>query len=143
MVILEELKKVASHPAADELYELVRRRLPRVSLGTVYRNLELLCESGMVRKLEYGGSQRRYDGDATHHYHLRCVSCGRVEDAPIKPVSEIEESLRKMSDYEIIGHHVEFVGICPECKRKAPRTATQTKRALRKEKKHGTERITN
>jgi Fur family ferric uptake transcriptional regulator len=55
-VILEELRKVNTHPSADEIYEIVRKRLPRISLGTVYRNLEILSESGDIQKLEPGCS---------------------------------------------------------------------------------------
>ena len=115
-VILDELRKLKSHPSADELYRRVRRFLPRISLGTVYRNLEVLSQRGIVQKVELGGPQRRYDGDVTTHYHVRCVECGRVEDAPVKPVRSLEKRLRRLSDYEILGHRVEFIGLCPECK---------------------------
>ena len=64
-VILEELKNLTTHPTADELYSMVRRRLPRISLGTVYRNLEILSEMGLAQKLESAGAQRRYGGDVT------------------------------------------------------------------------------
>ncbi len=54
-IILEELRNVCTHPSADEIYEMVRRRLPRISLGTVYRNLEILCELREIQKIETGG----------------------------------------------------------------------------------------
>jgi Fur family ferric uptake transcriptional regulator len=115
-VILDELRKLKSHPSADEVYRRVRRFLPRISLGTVYRNLEVLSQEGVVQKVELGGPQRRYDGDITTHYHVRCIECGRVEDAPVKPTKSVEERLRRLSDYEILGHRVEFIGLCPKCK---------------------------
>ena len=118
-VILEELRKINSHPTADEVYEMVRRRLPRVSLGTVYRNLDMLCECGMIQKLELAGPQRRFDGTIENHYHVRCIRCGRVEDAPIEPLAALEDTLRELSDYEIIGHRLKFIGICPQCKQGA------------------------
>ncbi len=121
-VILEELGKVRSHPTADEVYDMVRRRLPRVSLGTVYRNLEMLSELGMIRKLELGGSRRRFDGNVRDHYHVRCISCGRLEDAPVKSVAPVEDALRRVTDYEIIGHRLEFIGLCPQCKKSAQRS---------------------
>jgi Fur family ferric uptake transcriptional regulator len=71
-ILLEELAKTNSHPTACELYDIVRRRLPRIGLGTVYRNLELMAESGMIVKLEVGGVQKRFDADTTPHYHIRC-----------------------------------------------------------------------
>ena len=115
-VILEELAKVTSHPSADEVYEMVRRRLPRISLGTVYRNLEVLSETGMIQKLAPGGSHMRFDANCHAHYHIRCVRCGRVDDAPVAPLPDIEQSLRKQTDYEVMGHSVEFLGVCPACK---------------------------
>jgi len=79
-LILSELRKVTSHPTADEVYDMVRRIMPRISLGTVYRNLDLLVERGMVLRLGAPGGQRRFDGNAEPHPHLRCVVCSRVED---------------------------------------------------------------
>ena len=81
-VILEELRNVNTHPSADEIYEMVRKRLPRISIGTVYRNLEILCASGEIQKLEFGCSLKRFDGVATAHYHISCLDCDRVIDAP-------------------------------------------------------------
>jgi len=115
-VILEELKNMRTHPTADEIYQRVRRRLPRISLGTVYRNLEILSQYGMIRKTEMAGAQKRFDGNLMNHYHLRCIRCGRLEDAPVEPISSIEAYLEGKSDYEILGHHLEFVGLCPRCK---------------------------
>ena len=114
-VILEEIRKMNTHPTADEVYEVVRRRLPRISMGTVYRNLEILSTHGLVQKIGPLSSQMRFDGNTRSHYHIRCIHCGRVEDAPVEPVDNIETAIRKVSDYRIIGHRVEFFGICPIC----------------------------
>jgi len=117
-LILEELRKVNSHPTADELYQLVQRRLPKISLGTVYRNLEILSQAGIIQKLELGGTQRRFDGKAENHYHIRCIQCGRVEDVLTKPLAPIEKEISGASDYQIIGYRLEFMGICPRCKKR-------------------------
>lgn len=116
-VILEEIRKISTHPTADEIYETVRKRLPRISLGTVYRNLEILSTCGLIQKIGPVSSQMRFDGNTENHYHIRCNYCGRVEDAPAKSVDNIENAVRKISDYSIIGHRLEFVGICPKCKK--------------------------
>ena len=120
-VILEELKKTNSHPTADEVYEGARRRLPRISLGTVYRNLEILCDCGMIQKLELGGTQKRFDGKVENHYHVRCIRCGCVEDVSMEPLTTFEYAIRGACDYEIIGSRLEFIGICPQCKKEAER----------------------
>ena len=69
-VILEELQAVTSHPTAVELHELVRRRLPKVSLGTVYRNLDLLARMGVIEKLEHSGGEARFDANTAEHDHF-------------------------------------------------------------------------
>ena len=114
-VILEELRKVNTHPSADELYEMVRKRLPRISLGTVYRNLEILSESGNIQKLEPGCSLKRFDGNPSEHCHIRCVSCDRVVDAPMAPDLEIDLEQVNSTDFKIIGHRLEYLGLCPQC----------------------------
>jgi len=114
-VILEELRKVDTHPSADEVYEMVRKRLPRISLGTIYRNLEILSESGDIQKLEPGCSLKRFDGNPSAHCHIRCIRCNRVADMPIVPALEVDLKQVDSTDFEIIGHRLEFFGLCPRC----------------------------
>lgn len=117
-IILEELKKLNNHPGADEIYEVVRKRLPRVSLGTVYRNLDILSELGEIQKLELSGTMNRFDWDIKKHYHIRCIECGRIENAPLAPLNQIEDELYGATVYTIMGHRLEFVGLCPSCSAK-------------------------
>jgi Fur family ferric uptake transcriptional regulator len=115
-VILEELAKLKTHPTADELYRIVRRRVRRISLSTVYRNLDILARAGTIHKIDMAGAQARFDGDVSRHYHLRCTKCGRVDDSPAGPLPMIDEAARQITSYEIVGHRLEFLGICPACK---------------------------
>ncbi|WP_243545067.1 Fur family transcriptional regulator [Pseudodesulfovibrio tunisiensis] len=114
-VILEELRKVKTHPTADEVYDMVRKIIPRISLGTVYRNLEFLCSKGLVLKLGAPGAQKRFDGNPVPHPHLRCAVCTRVIDVEcdIEIPSLPEEHA---AGFDILSCSVEFVGICPECR---------------------------
>ena len=114
-IILEELRKVDTHPSADEVYEMVRKRLPRISLGTVYRNLEILSKSGAIQKLEPGCSLKRFDGNPHEHYHIRCIQCDRVVDAHVDIDLNFTNEDRGDSDFRIIGHKLEFIGLCPKC----------------------------
>ena len=114
-VILEELGKMTTHPTANEVYEIVRKRLPRISLGTVYRNLELLSESGLIKKLEMAGTQKRFDGTIYNHYHIRCVKCGRIDDLKLPAIESIDDTAATVSDYRVLWHRLEFAGLCPEC----------------------------
>jgi Fur family ferric uptake transcriptional regulator len=114
-VILEELKKVKSHPTANEIYDMVRKRLPRIGLGTVYRNLDLLAERGIINKLDVCGEQKRFDGNTSPHYHIRCNHCNRVEDIFIERDMELEKNAASCCNYKILDHHVQFSGICSKC----------------------------
>lgn len=115
-VVLEELKKTTAHPTADELYESVRKRLPNISLGTVYRNLEILSACGKALKLDLGEGKKRFDATLDPHYHLRCVKCGRVIDVPYVPIDKkIEKQMKEMGEFKITGVQVHFEGICADC----------------------------
>lgn len=117
-IILEELRRSREHPTAAELHQAVRRRLPRISLATVYRNLELLAGAGHIRKLSLSGRTTRYDGDLDRHYHIRCIKCGKVDDVEV-PAIDIDAALLDSPDgYEILGHRLEFIGVCKSCRRR-------------------------
>ena len=114
-IILEELRKVDTHPSADEVYEMVRRRLPRISLGTVYRNLEILSKTGVIQKLEPGCTLKRFDGNPHDHYHIRCMQCDRVVDAHFDFDLKLPREVCEASSFKIIGHKLEFIGLCSAC----------------------------
>jgi len=114
-VILEELKKVKSHPTVNEIYNMVRKRLPRIGFSTLYRNLDLLAKLGIIRKLEVNGEQKRFDGNISPHYHICCIICKRIEDIFIKVDRELEKSAASCCDNKILDHHIQFSGICSNC----------------------------
>ena len=114
-VILEEIRKFDGHPTANEVYEAVRKRLPRISMSTIYRDLETLCDYGKIQVLEVGCSKKHFDADTSDHYHARCVRCGRVTNLPVQPFTYLEKAFRDLCDYEVIGHRLELIGLCPEC----------------------------
>ena len=122
-IILEELAKVKTHPTASELYDMVRKRLPRIGLGTVYRNLELMADSGMIVKIEVGGTQKRFDAITDSHYHIRCSSCGKVDDIDVPVTKDLVNQAADTTSYQILGHHVEFTGICGDCQKQSGKKA--------------------
>ena len=113
--ILEVIRTSNSHPTAFEVYDLVRRRMPRISMGTVYRNLDILTEMELVTTVE-GGHQRRYEVTEHPHYHIRCIRCDALIDAPIDVDTELENKVQRATHWEIIGHKTEFYGLCPLCR---------------------------
>lgn len=103
-----------SHPTAQELHKIVKKRLPRISLATVYRNLERLAEQDKVHKIEGAGSDKRFDGDTSEHLHVRCYSCGSIGDLKLTR-DEVINPVKIISDWKVVGSHIEFSGICPNC----------------------------
>lgn len=116
-----------SHPSAEEVYQVVRKHLPRISLGTVYRNLEILSELGEIQKLEAVGSLKRFDGNPKPHYHIRCIGCNRLVDSPVAPLIKTGDEIHSATDYQILGHRFEFLGVCPSCSESAIAPGLATK----------------
>jgi Fur family ferric uptake transcriptional regulator len=114
--ILECVRQAKSHPSADEIYEAVRRTLPQVSLGTVYRTLTVLSELGLIRQLGLVGQPKRFDGELGSHYHVRCAQCGQVADIPFAPDPPLNEAAQGLTEYVIHDHHLEFTGLCRACR---------------------------
>ncbi len=115
-ILLEELCSLKTHPTASELYEIVRKRLPRISLGTVYRNLEVLHKDGRIIKLDLIGHEARFDGMVKPHCHVRCTACGKVRDLPEIDPRKFETSSAEINGFLIQGFKLEYFGICPECR---------------------------
>ena len=113
-VILEELQKVKSHPRGDELYNVVRRRLPQISLGTVYRNLDLLRRQGRVAEI-FCGDFNRYDGNISPHPHFLCRRCKRLWDFEGSGIPEKIKSARDDDGFHVEGHYIVFYGLCDRC----------------------------
>ncbi|MFP4502375.1 MAG: Fur family transcriptional regulator [Candidatus Hydrogenedentota bacterium] len=117
--ILDELRGRHDHPTAEAVYEAVRADLPRVSLGTVYRNLDVLVRNGRAVRIDHGGAQARFDADTHPHYHVTCVNCGRVDDVDAPPLESLLRSAVSVSGYQITGVIVSFHGICALCQKSA------------------------
>jgi len=121
-LILEEIRRLQTHPNADEVFRLVRRRLPSISLGTVYRNLEFLAAHGAIRCLTpVPDARRRYDGDLTPHYHAHCVQCGRVIDLPTDVTLPTPELPHLPGRFLLTGCRVDVEGLCGTCRQRQPR----------------------
>ena len=106
------------HPTADTLYMSIREEFPNISLGTVYRNLNLLVDLGEIRKLSCGSGPDRFDGDTSPHYHFVCRECGCVQDISLEPVKALDGLAAEGFDGSIEGHTTLFYGTCSECKKK-------------------------
>jgi len=127
-VILEELRLCRNHPSADEVYLRVRERLPRISLGTVYRNLELMASQGMIRRLDTSSGQKRFDPVAGEHCHFRCSACGKIEDIPFAvEFPQLDPSNPWVQERKIQGARPEYFGLCPDCVDRGRNQETESK----------------
>lgn len=113
-VIIEELSLLKSHPTADELFQIVRLRLPKISLATVYRNLADLTAAGKIRKTELPGGKARFETKLEPHFHLRCVHCEAIEDLPLS-CDEIKDFLKDKITVRAQNFELCFSGLCRSC----------------------------
>ncbi len=104
------------HPTAETVYLNIRKEFPNISLGTVYRNLNLLAEIGEIQKLSPGIGPDRFDGNPAPHYHFICRHCGCVMDLTVSGLDHINILAGQDFDGEIEGHITYFYGSCPSCK---------------------------
>jgi Fe2+ or Zn2+ uptake regulation protein len=114
-VILEVLKNTKSHPTADWVYDKVKKKIPNISLGTVYRNLNILKGQGEIIELSYGKGFSRFDGNASRHYHFTCEHCGRILDVDPPADLHIERELTMQMGVKVNSHRLELYGSCPDC----------------------------
>lgn len=129
-VVLEVVRATDSHPTAERVHDLVRRRLPRVSLGTVYRNLRLLVAQGLVKELP--GPHARFDGNLSEHHHFTCLDCGRMVDVAgtvTQPHSRaLCSRVAAESGLDVSHHRIEFYGRCAECRTGRAKSARPKRR---------------
>lgn len=103
------------HPTADTVYQNLREQDPNISLGTVYRNLNLLSDMGEIQKFACGDGKEHFDWNAEPHYHFVCRSCGAVQDIHMELIKEVETEAQKNTTARIEGHSIFFQGACEAC----------------------------
>ncbi len=116
IAILEYLEGNKSHPSAADIYKAVSERYPTMSIATVYNTLEILREKGRLLDLSIDAGKKRFDPNTKPHHHLICVNCKTITDVHRNFVLDLRKD--ESGDYDIIGNHVDFYGICPKCKPK-------------------------
>jgi len=118
-VILRVLRTTNSHPTVDWIYDEVRKEIPHISLGTVYRNLKLLREGGEILEVDLSGTFSRFDGNPDNHYHFRCEKCSRVFDVDEPVNTELDERVARKTGFKVSHHRIEFRGLCQECQKES------------------------
>jgi Fur family peroxide stress response transcriptional regulator len=118
--ILAYLLDTMSHPTADEIYKALEGKFPNMSVATVYNNLRVFKDAGLVRELTYGDASSRFDANiAEDHYHAICSECGSIHDFHFPALTEAEKEAARTVGFKVTGHRMEVYGICEDCQKKA------------------------
>ena len=114
--ILACVRSTTTHPSADWVFEHVKKEIPDISLATVYRNLALFKEQGLITSVATVNGVERFDGNTKPHVHFICTGCGRVVDLPkIQVPEELNQAAARDSGGQVTGCQLTFTGICEEC----------------------------
>jgi Fur family peroxide stress response transcriptional regulator len=115
LAILNYLEGNKEHPSAEDIYQAVLKKFPTISFATVYTTLAALKEKGKLLELTSNPNKKHYDPETSDHSHLLCVSCKRIFDIPVEYTLVLPESVSQ--NFTITKSHMEFHGLCPECKK--------------------------
>lgn len=115
-MVLNAVNSLCCHATAEEIFEAIAKNHPNIGRGTVYRNLQKLCEEGLIRKVEVPDGADRYDRILKEHYHIKCVECGRLFDVDMPYMTNLEKTVSDTHGFSFLGHDIVFKGLCPDCK---------------------------
>ena len=113
--LLDLLSGTGTHPTAGWLYDRMKKEFPDLSMGTVYRNLNILNEQGLVRKIDFGSTFDRFEAKTVPHYHFICERCGSVSDLPLPVDEKLNERVSTSTGFKARRHRIEFYGVCDRC----------------------------
>lgn len=114
-IVLDVVREHRDHLNAEQVYLAARVANPKISRGTVYRNLNLLVENGEIRRVKLPGGDR-FEWRKDRHYHLVCTGCGKVSDAPMPYRTGLDRDIAEKTGYQVALHRMVFEGLCPQCR---------------------------
>jgi Fur family ferric uptake transcriptional regulator len=124
--IMDLLQRTSKHMSAKEIYASLYRIYPGIGLTTIYRTLDLLVRKGLINKFTFGDGQSRYEFKSEdkkdHHHHVICSKCGKIIDYSdflkdeLELVKQTEKQLSMKYNFKVLGHNIEFYGLCEKCK---------------------------
>lgn len=113
--ILQFLALDGNHPTANDVYEHLKEDFPKMSIATVYNNLNFFKEAGIVQELPFGEDSSRFDLTETQHYHAVCKRCGKVVDFDYVGLSEVEATVEHLTNFKVDSHDFKVMGLCQTC----------------------------
>lgn len=115
-LVLEQVRSRHDHPSSQEIYEALQKDYPHISQATVYRNLALLVDMGLIKRVGVEGSlPDRFDVRTDPHYHLHCLCCHKIFDAPLPFDIGLDKLIERAGDFKVFAHSITFDGLCPDC----------------------------
>lgn len=118
IAVLKSLKKLHSHPTANEIHQDVIKQFPNLSLATVYNNLKKMDEDQIIQEVHVKNGPNRFDQNPSTHYHIICNDCGIIQDLSYPLLNEIEHFASNLYDFVISNHEFNLYGLCKECQNK-------------------------
>jgi Fur family ferric uptake transcriptional regulator len=123
-LILEIIERAGEHLDAEQIYERVRQLSPGISLSTVYRNLQLFTQEGLLVEHQFDGVRRRYEiATRSRHHHLMCIGCGRIFEFSCPSSDRLKTRITMEKGFKVTDAEVRLVGYCPECQRRLANSA--------------------
>ena len=114
--VLKFMIDADNHPTADDVYQALAPDHPSMSVATIYNNLKLFKETGLIKELTYGDASSRFDFNSDKHYHIICSNCGKITDFHISGLEEVERMAANSTNYSVSHHRLELYGTCDKCK---------------------------
>ncbi|MCY6957082.1 transcriptional regulator PerR [Clostridium brassicae] len=119
IAVYKYLLSTKEHPSAETIYKALHEDYPTMSLATIYKTLKTLVEVNLIQEINVGEGNFRYDGNAIPHPHIQCLNCGKVDDIEGISFSNLNETVKDYTDYEVLSNKIYFYGLCCNCKEKA------------------------
>jgi len=113
--LIDMLSKENRHWTVEELYQLLNEKMPSVSITTVYNNVHLFVDIGLVKEIQFGEGLSKYEWKKSDHYHIVCSECGEIVDIWYPTLKEVESFAKSISKFQISSHNLQFYGICNQC----------------------------
>lgn len=116
-LVLNAVKRLHDHATADEVYAEIVKDYPTIGKATVYRNLKLLADEGLIKRVEFPCGSERYDDICSDHYHVKCEKCGKVFDVDMDVIPDLTDKIKDSHGFTFSCYQVIFKGICPDCQK--------------------------